>query len=144
MGVIQITDQITIDEGELEEKFVRSSGPGGQNVNKVSTAVQLRFHVMNSTSLPNAIKDRLTVLAGSKMTEEGVLVIDARNHRTQSQNRKEARERFVELLREAAKEPTRRKKTQPSRAIREKRLEEKRRRGELKQTRRSVKPGEEE
>jgi|TARA_B100001079_G_C16142875_1_gene396384 ribosome-associated protein len=144
MGVIQITDQITIDEGELGEKFVRSSGPGGQNVNKVSTAVQLRFHVMNSTSLPNAIKDRLTVLAGSKMTEEGVLVIDARNHRTQSQNRKEARERFVELLREAAKEPTRRKKTQPSRAIREKRLEEKRRRGELKQTRRSVKPGEEE
>ncbi len=144
MGVIQITDQITIDEGELEEKFVRSSGPGGQNVNKVSTAVQLRFHVMNSTSLPNAIKDRLTVLAGSKMTEEGVLVIDARNHRTQSQNRKEARERFVELLREAAKEPTRRKKTQPSRAIREKRLEEKRRRGELKQTRRSVKPGDEE
>jgi ribosome-associated protein len=144
MGVIQITDQITIDEGELEEKFVRSSGPGGQNVNKVSTAVQLRFHVMNSTSLPNAIKDRLIVLAGSKMTEEGVLVIDARNHRTQSQNRKEARERFVELLREAAKEPTRRKKTQPSRAIREKRLEEKRRRGELKQTRRSVKPGEEE
>jgi ribosome-associated protein len=144
MGVIQITDQITIDEGELEEKFVRSSGPGGQNVNKVSTAVQLRFHVMNSTSLPNAIKDRLIVLAGSKMTEEGVLVIDARNHRTQSQNRKEARERFVELLREAAKEPTRRKKTQPSRAIREKRLEEKRRRGELKQTRRSVKPGDEE
>ncbi len=144
MGVIQITDQITIDEGELGEKFVRSSGPGGQNVNKVSTAVQLRFHVMNSTSLPNAIKDRLTVLAGSKMTEEGVLVIDARNHRTQSQNRKEARERFVELLREAAKEPTRRKKTQPSRAIREKRLEEKRRRGELKQTRRSVKPGDEE
>jgi len=144
MGVIQITDQITIDEGELGEKFVRSSGPGGQNVNKVSTAVQLRFHVMNSTSLPNAIKDRLIVLAGSKMTEEGVLVIDARNHRTQSQNRKEARERFVELLREAAKEPTRRKKTQPSRAIREKRLEEKRRRGELKQTRRSVKPGEEE
>ncbi len=144
MGVIQITDQITIDEGELEEKFVRSSGPGGQNVNKVSTAVQLRFHVMNSTSLPNAIKDRLIVLAGSKMTEEGVLVIDARNHRTQSQNRKEARERFVELLREAAKEPTRRKKTQPSRDIREKRLEEKRRRGELKQTRRSVKPGDEE
>ena len=144
MGVIQITDQITIDEGELGEKFVRSSGPGGQNVNKVSTAVQLRFHVMNSTSLPNAIKDRLIVLAGSKITEEGVLVIDARNHRTQSQNRKEARERFVELLRVAAKEPTRRKKTQPSRAIREKRLEEKRRRGELKQTRRSVKPGEEE
>jgi len=144
MGLIQITNKIAVDEAELEEKFIRSSGPGGQNVNKVATAVQLRFDAANSPSLPDAVKERLKDLAGNRMTDEGILVIDARNHRTQWQNRKEARERFVELLQEAAEKPRPRKKTQPSKAAKEKRLAEKHRRGELKKTRRPVKPGDEE
>src|SRR5213595_3226731 len=105
--MIQITDTLTLDERDLEERFVRSSGPGGQNVNKVATAVQLRLDV-NGSSLPDAVKRRLMTLAGSRMTDEGVLVIDAREHRTQTQNRDAARERLITLIQRAAHEPKKR------------------------------------
>src|SRR5215470_15338357 len=122
--VIRITDDLTIDDLEVEERFVRGSGPGGQNVNKVSTAVELRFDV-RASSLPAAVKDRLLVLAGSRVTADGVLLIDSREHRTQARNREAARERLVELIAQAARTPRRRKATRPRRAAREKRLEAK-------------------
>jgi ribosome-associated protein len=129
--MIRITDSIAIDEAELDERFVRASGPGGQNVNKVATAVELRFDV-GASSLPADAKDRLIGLAGRRMTAEGVLVIDSREHRTQAQNREAARARFVALVRAAAVEPKRRRKTRPSAASREKRLESKKRRSAVK------------
>jgi len=129
--MIRVTDTIAIDDRELDERFVRASGPGGQNVNKVSTAVELRFDVRGS-SLPYDVKQRLMTLAGSRMSMEGVLLIDSREHRTQVQNREAARARLVAMLQQAAKRPKTRRPTKPKRAAKEQRLESKRQRGEVK------------
>ncbi len=129
--VIRITDTIVIEDRELDERFVRASGPGGQNVNKVSTAVELRFDV-RASSLPFDVKDRLITLAGNRMTTDGVLLIDSREHRTQGLNREAARARLVALLQHAARRPKTRRPTRPKRASKEKRLESKRQRGEVK------------
>jgi len=129
--VIRITDNIAIDDREIDERFVRASGPGGQNVNKVSTAVELRFDV-NASSLPIDVRDRLVRLAGNRMTSDGVLLIDSREHRTQGQNREAARARLVALLQHAARRPRTRRPTKPKRAAKEKRLESKRQRSEVK------------
>lgn len=134
--MIQITPQIIIPDHEIDLEFVRASGPGGQNVNKVSTAVQLRFDVANSPSLPDPVRERLSELAGGRITNDGVLVINARRYRTQVRNRQDAVERFVELIREATIKPQQRKRTKPSRAARRKRLEDKRRHSEKKRHRR--------
>ena len=135
--MIRITDSISIDKAEIAESFVRSSGPGGQNVNKLSTAVQLRFDVRHSPSLPNDVAVRLMRLAGKRMTKDGVLVIIAQNHRTQERNRAEARERLVGLIREAAVRPVPRRATKPPKASREQRIEGKKRRASIKSMRRS-------
>ena len=130
--MIRITDHISIDEAELEEAFVRSSGPGGQNVNKLSTAVQLRFNVRQSPSLPNDVAIRLMKLAGSRMTKDGVLVIIAQSHRTQERNRADAQDRLVALIREAAVRPVPRRATKPTKASKERRLEGKKVRSTIK------------
>jgi ribosome-associated protein len=134
--MIPIDDRISIDEGELEESFIRASGPGGQNVNKLSTAVQLRFDVRHSPSLPGDVRARLERLAGRRLTREGVLIITAQRHRTQERNREDARERLVELIRQAAVQPVRRRPTRPTRASRERRIETKKRRSTIKTLRR--------
>jgi ribosome-associated protein len=133
--MLTITAHVQIPETELVESFVRSSGPGGQNVNKVATAVQLRFDVANSPSLSAEVKQRLTQLAGSRMTEAGVLVIEARRFRTQEKNREDARERLALLIRKALHKPTPRKPTRPGAAARQRRLDAKKQRGELKRSR---------
>ena len=138
--MIRITDEISIDEREIEESFVRSSGPGGQNVNKLSTAVQLRFDVRRSPSLPNDVAIRLMRLAGSRLTKDGVLVIVARTHRTQERNRAEALARLVALIQQAAVRPEKRIPTKPTKASREKRLEGKKVRSNIKGLRRSKPP----
>ena len=132
--MLRVNDTIAIHDGEIDERFVRASGPGGQNVNKVSTAVELRFDVTGS-SLPADVKARLAALAGHRLTSEGVLLIDSREHRTQAQNREAARARLVALLRHAARRPKARRPTKPRAAARERRLESKKRRGEIKAAR---------
>jgi ribosome-associated protein len=131
-----ITETISLDESEILERFVRSSGPGGQNVNKVATAVRLRFDARGSRSLPEPVRERLVRLAGKRMTREGVIVIEAARFRTQERNREDARERLVELIRRAARPEKPRKGTAPTAASRERRLSAKRRRGEVKRERR--------
>ena len=135
--MIRVTDTISIDESELSESFVRSSGPGGQNVNKLSTAVQLRFDVRHSPSLPNDVAVRLIRIAGRRLTKDGVLVISAQRHRTQERNRADARERLVEMIRQAATPPVPRRPTKPPRASRRERLESKKRRSGIKRLRRA-------
>ena len=133
--------QVFVPEREIRLEFVRSSGPGGQNVNKVATAVQLRFNVTNSSILTPAVQERLIHLAGSRMTGEGVLVLDARRFRTQERNRHDALDRLDHLIRQALEEPVLRKKTRPSRAARTRRMEEKSLRANIKKGRRVVSDG---
>jgi ribosome-associated protein len=134
--MLRITDTISLEDHELEERFVRASGPGGQNVNKVATAVELRFDV-TASSLPDEMKQRLAALAGRRMTADGVLVIDSREHRTQAQNREAARARLLALLQHAAKRQRKRRPTRPGKAAREKRLQSKKRLSEVKASRRN-------
>src|SRR5437868_15483298 len=138
--MVRITDTISINESELEESFVRSSGPGGQNVNKLSTAVHLRFDIRRSPSLPNDVAIRLMKLGGSRVTKDGVLVLLAQQHRTQERNRADALERLVALIQEAAVRPGPRRATKPTKASKEKRLEGKKVRSAIKGMRRT-KPG---
>jgi len=136
-AMIRITPSIAIDEREIQEEFIRSSGPGGQNVNKVATAVKLRFDVVHSPSLPEDVRSRLIRLAGRRITDDGVIVLDARRFRSQERNREDARDRLAELIRKAAERPQVRRKTYPPDASRLRLLEEKRRRAKIKRIRRT-------
>jgi ribosome-associated protein len=133
--MLKITDEISVDDRELEERFVRASGPGGQNVNKVSTAVELRFDVERSASLPEGVRVRLRRLAGRRLSDEGILVMRADRFRTQERNREDARERLAELIRQATIAPKRRVPTRPSRASKERRRDDKKKRGSVKRLR---------
>ena len=141
--MIRVSENITLSEDEIEESFIRSSGPGGQHVNKTSTGVQLRFDVANSPSLPADVKRRLSGFAGSRLTNEGILVIVATNKRSQSANRKEALDRLVTLIRAAEKRPKNRHKTRPSFGAKARRMDDKQRRGNLKRSRSSVRGNDE-
>ena len=141
--MIHITRTITIDKSEIQEHFVRASGPGGQNVNKVAAAVQLRFDLANSRSIPEEVRTRLISLAGKRITAEGILIVDARRFRTQEQNREDATNRLVELIRNAAQRPKVRRKTRPTLASKIRRLESKSRDAERKRQRGPAHPGNE-
>ena len=141
--MIRVTSTIVIAEDELSFDFIRSSGPGGQNVNKVATAVQLRFDVLHSPSLPDDVRIRLVRLAGRRLTSEGVIVITARRHRTQPQNRDDALERLVEMIRLAAVPPKKRRKTRPTAASKKRRIEDKRRKSKVKRMRTRLSSAEE-
>ncbi|MDF1591159.1 MAG: alternative ribosome rescue aminoacyl-tRNA hydrolase ArfB [Desulfobacterales bacterium] len=136
--MIKVTPNITISEDEIQIQFMRASGPGGQHVNKTSTAVQLRFDIKNSLSLPDVIRERLLQLPDRRITADGVLVITARRFRSQDQNRQDAVQRLVDLVSKSAQKPRRRRKTKPSRASIKRRLEHKRRQGTKKGMRRRV------
>jgi len=140
--MIRINNHITIDDNEIAESFIRASGPGGQNVNKLATAVQLRFDIRRSPSLPDEVRARLERLAGRRLTRDGVLVITAQRYRTQERNREDALTRLIELVRAAAVRPTPRRPTRPTLGSKVRRLEGKRRRGGIKASR-SAKPAEE-
>ena len=135
---IEITDQLAIDEAEIRFDYIQSSGPGGQNINKVATAVQLRFDVRRSPSLPEDVRLRLERLAGKRLSDDGILIIEARRYRTQEHNRQDAVDRLAALIRKAAEKPKLRKRTRPTAQARQKRLEEKRRRSDIKRLRRQV------
>lgn len=135
---MRIAEGVFLDEGELSESFVRSPGPGGQNVNKVATAVRLRFDLAANRSLPEAVKERLRKIAGSRVTTEGVLVVEAHRFRTRERNREDARERLARLVQRALVPPVPRRPTKPTGASRERRLDEKKRRGEAKASRRGI------
>jgi len=141
-GMIYITPTIAIDESEIKQEFIRSSGPGGQNVNKVSTAVQLRFNIANSLSLPDDVRKRLAHLAGRRITENGELIINAQRFRTQERNRQDAFDRLVKLIRKASEKPKVRRKTRPTLESKRRRLEAKRHRGEAKRMRQPASPSE--
>jgi ribosome-associated protein len=136
--MIRIDATISIDEREITESFVRASGPGGQNINKLSTAVQLRFDVRHSPSLPPDVARRLERLAGARLTREGVLVITAQRHRTQARNRQDGLDRLIDLIRRAAIAPVKRRRTKPTAASRERRIEGKKHRGDVKKLRRAT------
>lgn len=134
--MLRITSRITLDESEIEERFIRASGPGGQNVNKTATAVQLRFKIIDSPSLPEPVRDRLLHIAGRRVDKSGVLTIEAKRYRDQSRNREDALERLARLIRKAAEKPVPRRPTKPTAASRQRRLDDKQKRGRLKKSRR--------
>ena len=133
--MIRVTDSISLNENEIQLDFIRSSGPGGQNVNKVSSAVQLRFDTRSSPALTDEIRSRLNRISGSRMTAEGTLIIEARRYRSQERNRQDAIDRLVALIRRAAEKPRPRRRTRPSAAARQRRLTAKKQRGEIKRRR---------
>lgn len=139
--MLRITSRIRLDESEIEERFIRASGPGGQRVNKTATAVQLRFRVVDSPSLPEPVRERLLRLGGARVDKRGVLTIEARRYRDQARNREDALERLARLIRKAAEKPAPRRPTKPTKASQQRRLDEKRQRGAIKKSRRPD-PGE--
>lgn len=136
--MLQISDTIVLDDNDIQLEFIRASGPGGQNVNKVSSAVQLRFNVAGCAALNDAIRERLKKIAGRRMTAEGILIVKAQRHRSQEQNRQDAIDRLKAMIRKAIEVPKVRRPTKPSKASKQRRLATKRRRGELKRQRRMV------